>query len=67
MKELGIDRPVLVQYLEWIREIFTGDLGKSYRYDLPAWQVIKPLIPGHARAGRAGHRCSRCSSACPPA
>ncbi len=23
----------------------TGDLGKSYRYDLPAWQVIKPLLP----------------------
>ena len=23
----------------------TGDLGKSYRYDLPAWQVIKPMLP----------------------
>ena len=23
----------------------TGDLGKSYRYDLPAWQIIKPLVP----------------------
>src|SRR5439155_24239975 len=22
-----------------------GDLGKSYRYDLPAWQLIKPLVP----------------------
>jgi peptide/nickel transport system permease protein len=44
-KELGIDRPLLVQYGAWLRDIFTGDLGKSYRYDLPAWQVIKPLIP----------------------
>ena len=26
-------------------QIFTGDLGKSYRYDLPAWQIIKPLVP----------------------
>jgi peptide/nickel transport system permease protein len=45
MKELGIDRPIWVQYLDWIRAMATGDLGKSYRYDLPAWQVIKPLVP----------------------
>jgi peptide/nickel transport system permease protein len=45
MKELGIDRPVWVQYVAWVGDIFTGNLGKSYRYDLPAWQVIKPLIP----------------------
>jgi peptide/nickel transport system permease protein len=45
MKELGMDRPLWVQYVDWIREIGTGQLGKSYRYDLPAWEVIKPLIP----------------------
>jgi peptide/nickel transport system permease protein len=26
-------------------QILRGDLGKSYRYDLPAWQIIRPLIP----------------------
>jgi peptide/nickel transport system permease protein len=45
MQELGIDRPYWVQYLEWLRQIVTVDLGKSYRYDLPAWQIIKPLLP----------------------
>ena len=45
MKELGIDRPVWVQYLDWLRDIVTGNLGKSYRYDLPAWEIIKPLLP----------------------
>ncbi|PYM33247.1 MAG: ABC transporter permease [Candidatus Rokuibacteriota bacterium] len=45
MKELGIDRPYWVQYLDWLRQIATGDLGKSYRYDLPAWQIIRPLLP----------------------
>src|SRR5574341_1739137 len=45
MKELGMDRPYWVQYLDWLRQIVTGDLGKSYRYDLPAWQIIKPLLP----------------------
>jgi len=45
LKELGMDRPYWVQYLEWLKQIVTGDLGKSYRYDLPAWQIIRPLIP----------------------
>ena len=45
MKELGIDRPFWVQYLEWLRQMAAGDLGKSYRYDLPAWQIVRPLIP----------------------
>src|SRR6266850_2593831 len=45
MKELGIDRPYWVQYLDWLRQLAVGDLGKSYRYDVPAWQIIKPLVP----------------------
>jgi ABC-type dipeptide/oligopeptide/nickel transport system permease component len=45
MKELGIDKPLVAQYLEWIRNFLVGDLGKSYRYDQPAWDIIRPLIP----------------------
>ncbi len=45
MKELGLDKPIWAQYIEWLRQIVTGDLGKSYRYDLPAWEIIKPLLP----------------------
>jgi peptide/nickel transport system permease protein len=45
MKELGIDRPYWVQYLDWLRQIVSGDLGKSYRYDQPAWEIIRPLVP----------------------
>ncbi len=45
MRELGLDRPVWQQYVEWLGQIFSGDLGKSYRYDLPAWQIIRPLLP----------------------
>jgi len=29
-EELGLNQPLIVQYLDWIRGIFTGDLGKSY-------------------------------------
>jgi peptide/nickel transport system permease protein len=29
-EELGIDRPLVVQYLDWLRGVVTGDLGTSY-------------------------------------
>jgi peptide/nickel transport system permease protein len=45
MKELGIDKPIWVQYVDWVSAVLTGDLGKSYRYDQDAWEVIRPLIP----------------------
>jgi peptide/nickel transport system permease protein len=44
-RELGLDKSMVAQYLTWIRQLFAGDLGKSYRYDLPAWEIIKPLVP----------------------
>jgi peptide/nickel transport system permease protein len=44
-KELGLDQPITVQYAHWLRDILRGDLGKSYRYDIPAWQVVRPRIP----------------------
>jgi peptide/nickel transport system permease protein len=43
--ELGIDQPLVVQYGRWLGDLVRGELGKSYRYDLPAWEVIKPRLP----------------------
>ena len=43
--ELGVDQPVVVQYARWVGELARGDLGKSYRYDMPAWRIIKPRLP----------------------
>jgi peptide/nickel transport system permease protein len=45
MRELGLDQPIAVQYTRWLGEVLRGDLGKSYRYDLPAWQIVGPRIP----------------------
>jgi peptide/nickel transport system permease protein len=44
-RELGLDQSIPVQYGRWLKDIARGELGKSYRYDIPAWQVIKPRIP----------------------
>jgi peptide/nickel transport system permease protein len=43
--ELGVDRPIALQYVHWLKSVAEGDLGRSYRYDVPAWQVVKPRIP----------------------
>jgi peptide/nickel transport system permease protein len=45
MTELGLDRPLWAQYVDWLRQMAHGDLGKSYRYDVPAWEIVRPLIP----------------------
>jgi peptide/nickel transport system permease protein len=44
-RELGLDKPIWTQYLDWLGQMAVGNLGKSYRYDLPAWEIIRPLIP----------------------
>src|ERR1700751_4167333 len=43
--ELGIDKPLILQYGRWVGGLVRGDLGKPSRYDLPAWPVIKPRLP----------------------
>jgi len=44
-KDLGIDRPLPVQYFSWLGELVRGDLGKSYRLEVKAATVILPRIP----------------------
>jgi len=39
-QQLGLDKPVLTQYWEWISGIFTGDLGTSLANSLPVTQVL---------------------------
>ena len=34
-RELGLDRPLVEQYVTWISGFVTGDLGRSYTYGVP--------------------------------
>lgn len=43
--ELGLDRPILVQYWTWIKGLLTGDLGYAYVSEKPAIDEILPRIP----------------------
>src|SRR5262245_1381816 len=44
-KELGLDRPIPVQYVEWLSGLARGDLGYSYVSEKPAIDEILPRIP----------------------
>jgi len=44
-KELGLDKPIVVQYVNWIGGLAHGDLGYSYVSEKPALQEILPRIP----------------------
>jgi peptide/nickel transport system permease protein len=44
-KELGLDKPIPVQYVQWIDGLAHGDLGYSYVSEKPALQEILPRIP----------------------
>jgi ABC-type dipeptide/oligopeptide/nickel transport system permease component len=43
--ELGLDRPMYVQYIDYISKFFRGDLGISFRYKIPVWRKIVDVYP----------------------
>ena len=47
--ELGLDRPIFDQYLQWIGGLFRGDLGFAYVSERPALEEIAPRIPISAK------------------
>ncbi len=44
-RELGLDKPIPVQYAIWIGGLLHGDLGYSYVSERPALEEILPRIP----------------------
>ena len=44
-QQLGTDRPLITQYLDWITSFLTGDFGTSARDDRPVSEVLgDPLV-----------------------
>jgi len=48
-RQLGVDQPLIMQYLHWIGGLIHGDLGYSYVSEKPALDEILPRIPITAR------------------
>jgi peptide/nickel transport system permease protein len=43
-RELGLDRPIYVQYLDWLREVVTGDFGFSFTSRTPVQELVVPAL-----------------------
>jgi peptide/nickel transport system permease protein len=39
-REMGLDRPVLVRYLDWLGALLSGDLGYSTRFKVPVSEIM---------------------------
>lgn len=52
-KEMGLDRPIFIQYFSWLRGIFQGDFGESFRTGLPVWDEIMNRLPATAELALA--------------
>ena len=43
--EWGLDRPWPVQYLAFAKNVFTGQLGKSFNYEMPVSTLYFQRLP----------------------
>jgi peptide/nickel transport system permease protein len=44
-KDLGLDRPILEQYVTWLGDIARGDMGRTFRGKQPVWDQIRQRLP----------------------
>ncbi len=50
-KELGVDKPVVQRYIDYVSNTLHGDLGHSFRTKQPALQVFREGLPYTAQLG----------------
>ncbi|WP_448583894.1 ABC transporter permease [Thermocrinis sp.] len=43
-KQYGLDQPILIQYLKWLKSALMFDLGVSFQYHAPVSELIKERI-----------------------
>lgn len=43
--ELGLDRPIVVQYLAWVGNALRGDFGHSYIQQRPVTEILRERFP----------------------
>lgn len=44
-EEMGLNKPFIVQYFDWLKGIVHGDFGMSYKFNKPVYDVIKARLP----------------------
>ena len=46
--QLGLDQPIVQQYLQYLASIATGDFGESFQFGRPAMEVVLERLPATA-------------------
>src|ERR1044072_7863610 len=44
-KQYRLDQPIPVQYVYWVKGVFTGDLGESMRFKQPVLDLVLQKFP----------------------
>lgn len=44
-RELGLDKPILQRYFEWLTKALRGDFGTSYQFHQPVSELLKERVP----------------------
>ncbi|MDE0098259.1 MAG: ABC transporter permease [Truepera sp.] len=53
-RELGFDRPVWIQYLDYLQRVVRGDFGNSYRQHQPVFRLLSERLPATLELALAG-------------
>ena len=66
-EEFGLNKPILVQYVDYMKNLFHGDMGRSLKSNLPVTEMIASRMHYTLRlvvAGMIWRLSSESSSAC---
>ena len=50
-QKFGLDKPLVVQYVNFVKNAVRGDFGQSFRYDEPALKVLIERFPATVQLG----------------
>ncbi len=43
-RQYGLDQPVYIQYFKWAAQMLQGNMGRSFEFNRPVWEVIEPRL-----------------------
>jgi len=61
-KAYGLDRPLPVQFFDWVGSAASGDLGRSYLYHAPVADLIRERLPVTLTLGLTGLCIALCTA-----
>lgn len=43
-EDFALDKPPIVQYFIWLKQVVMGNMGLSFQYQIPVWDLIKSKL-----------------------